>query len=233
MAFDYSIPFDYIFDGLKLTLDEIARFKVANSDNLFAQKKLHSVLDLDHTLLHTKAFKIVFEGNDGFRYIKREPATTSTRLTAREDFSGKQKKNLNLVLGQECGTVIVDDTESQRHLSHIFQRRQQPTDGDNPPIATATAISISSTSNPFRMRFVVSCLSSSRFRCERPSRMNMDTKRLVIYHGASWVGNCYEGGLTKLVHVPRCLTYDALVKLVQDVAKLDAARYTIELRSVI
>ncbi|TXG73546.1 hypothetical protein EZV62_002125 [Acer yangbiense] len=61
----------------------------------------------------------------------------------------------------------------------------------------------------------------------------MDTKRLVIYHGGSWVGNCYEGGLTKLVHVPRCLTYEALVKLVQDVAKLDAARYTIELRSVV
>ncbi|TXG67289.1 hypothetical protein EZV62_008564 [Acer yangbiense] len=61
----------------------------------------------------------------------------------------------------------------------------------------------------------------------------MDTKRLVIYHGGSWVGNCYEGGLTKLVHVPRCLTYDALVKLVQDVTKLDAARYTIELRLVV
>ncbi|TXG53041.1 hypothetical protein EZV62_022210 [Acer yangbiense] len=61
----------------------------------------------------------------------------------------------------------------------------------------------------------------------------MDTKRLVIYHGGSWVGNRYEGGLIKLVHVPRCLTYDALVKLVQDVAKLDAARCTIELRSVV
>ncbi|TXG72610.1 hypothetical protein EZV62_001189 [Acer yangbiense] len=59
--------------------------------------------------------------------------------------------------------------------------------------------------------------------------MNMDAKRLVIYHGGSWVGNCYEGGLTKWVHVPRGLTYDALVKLVQDVAKVDVARYTIEL----
>ena len=61
----------------------------------------------------------------------------------------------------------------------------------------------------------------------------MDTKRLVIYHGGSWVGNSYEGGLTKWVHVPRCLTYDALVKLVQDVAKVDAARYTIELCSLV
>ncbi|TXG51801.1 hypothetical protein EZV62_024325 [Acer yangbiense] len=63
--------------------------------------------------------------------------------------------------------------------------------------------------------------------------MNMDTKRLVIYHGGSWVGNCYEGGLTKWVNVPRGLTYDALVKLVQDVAKVDAARYTIELCSLV
>ncbi|TXG73466.1 hypothetical protein EZV62_002045 [Acer yangbiense] len=62
---------------------------------------------------------------------------------------------------------------------------------------------------------------------------NIDMKRLVIYHGGSWVGNSYEGGLTKWVHVPRGLTYDALVKLVQDVAKIDAARYTIELCSLV
>ncbi|TXG53206.1 hypothetical protein EZV62_022375 [Acer yangbiense] len=68
--------------------------------------------------------------------------------------------------------------------------------------------------------------------------VNMDTKRLVIYHGGSWVGNCYEGGLTKLVHVPRGLTYDALVKLIQDVAKVDVAkvdvaRYTIQLCTLV
>ncbi|KAK0573089.1 hypothetical protein LWI29_002847 [Acer saccharum] len=61
----------------------------------------------------------------------------------------------------------------------------------------------------------------------------MDTKRLVIYYGGSWVDNSYEGGLTKWVHVLRGLTYDALVKLVQDVAKVDAARYTIELCSLV
>ncbi|KAK3225255.1 hypothetical protein Dsin_005117 [Dipteronia sinensis] len=38
-------------------LDEIARLKVANSNKLLAQKKLHLVLDLDHTLLHTKSIK--------------------------------------------------------------------------------------------------------------------------------------------------------------------------------
>ena len=56
----------------------------------------------------------------------------------------------------------------------------------------------------------------------------MDTKRLIIYHDGSWVGNCYEGGLTKWIHVHRGLTYDALVKLVQDVD-----RYTIELCSLV
>ncbi|KAK0601665.1 hypothetical protein LWI29_026209 [Acer saccharum] len=35
-----------------------------------------------------------------------------TRIIAREDFGGKPKKNVDLVLGQECGTVIIDDTES-------------------------------------------------------------------------------------------------------------------------
>ncbi|TXG67205.1 hypothetical protein EZV62_008480 [Acer yangbiense] len=62
---------------------------------------------------------------------------------------------------------------------------------------------------------------------------NMDTKRLVIYHGGRWVGNSYEGGLTKWIYIPRGLTYYALVKLVQDVTKVDAARYTIELCSLV
>ncbi|KAK0602733.1 hypothetical protein LWI29_036460 [Acer saccharum] len=51
-----SVPRGLIKNGF-LTLHEIARLKVANSNKLFAQKKLHLVLDLDHTLLHTEAFK--------------------------------------------------------------------------------------------------------------------------------------------------------------------------------
>ncbi|KAK2655336.1 hypothetical protein Ddye_008388 [Dipteronia dyeriana] len=51
----------------------------------------------------------------------------------------------------------------------------------------------------------------------------MSATKLVIYHGGSWVGNCYEGGMTKWVNVPRGLSYGVLVKLVQDVAKVDAA----------
>ncbi|KAH9697080.1 RNA polymerase II C-terminal domain phosphatase-like 4 [Citrus sinensis] len=36
----------------------------------------------------------------------------SSRIIAREHFNGKDRKNLDLVLGQERGIVILDDTES-------------------------------------------------------------------------------------------------------------------------
>ncbi|KAK2656973.1 hypothetical protein Ddye_010025 [Dipteronia dyeriana] len=52
----------------------------------------------------------------------------------------------------------------------------------------------------------------------------MDATKLVIHHGGSWAGNCYEGGMTKWVNVLRGVNYDALVKLVQDVAKVDDVR---------
>ncbi|KAK3182782.1 hypothetical protein Dsin_030068 [Dipteronia sinensis] len=61
---------------------------------------------------------------------------------------------------------------------------------------------------------------------------NIGAKKLVIYHGGNWVANCYEGGMIKWVHVPIGLTYDGLVKLVQDIAKVDADRYTLELCSL-
>ncbi|KAK2645552.1 hypothetical protein Ddye_020747 [Dipteronia dyeriana] len=60
----------------------------------------------------------------------------------------------------------------------------------------------------------------------------MDETKLVIHHGGSWVGNCYEGGMTKWVNVPRCVSYDGLVKLVEDVAKVDVARYNLQLWSL-
>ncbi|KAK2644290.1 hypothetical protein Ddye_019485 [Dipteronia dyeriana] len=60
----------------------------------------------------------------------------------------------------------------------------------------------------------------------------MSATKLVIYHGGSWVGNCYEGGMIKWVNVHRDLSCDALVKLVQDVAKVDAARYNLQLCSL-
>ncbi|KAK2658167.1 hypothetical protein Ddye_004700 [Dipteronia dyeriana] len=61
---------------------------------------------------------------------------------------------------------------------------------------------------------------------------NMDETKLAIHHGGSWVGNCYEGGMTKWVNVPRCVSYDGLVKLVEDVAKVDVARYNLQLWSL-
>lgn len=45
-----------------------------------------------------------------------------SRFIAREDFKEKSKKNLDLVLGQECGTIIVDDTKSvwSDHLDNLI-----------------------------------------------------------------------------------------------------------------
>ncbi|KAK2654176.1 hypothetical protein Ddye_014032 [Dipteronia dyeriana] len=60
----------------------------------------------------------------------------------------------------------------------------------------------------------------------------MDETKLVIYHGGSWIGNCYEGGMTKWVNVPRCVSYEGLVKLVEDVVKVDVARYNLQLWSL-
>ncbi|KAK2655368.1 hypothetical protein Ddye_008420 [Dipteronia dyeriana] len=60
----------------------------------------------------------------------------------------------------------------------------------------------------------------------------MDATKLVIHHGGSWVGNCYEGGMTKWVNVLKGVSYDVLVKLVQDVAKVDVARYNLQLWSL-
>ncbi|KAL5747381.1 hypothetical protein ACOSP7_024379 [Xanthoceras sorbifolium] len=180
VAGDYGVAFDYVYEGLRLSLDEIARLKAINSDNVFRQKKLHLVLDLDHTLLHTKAFKkltpdelylkkqtvssdtsngSLFTFNDQYlvklrpfvRTFLKEASTLfeiyvcsmgnrnyvrkaaqfldpegnyfNTRLIGREDFGqDTRKKNLDLVLGQERGIVIVDDTESvwTNHLDNLI-----------------------------------------------------------------------------------------------------------------
>ncbi|KAK2633754.1 hypothetical protein Ddye_028546 [Dipteronia dyeriana] len=60
----------------------------------------------------------------------------------------------------------------------------------------------------------------------------MDARKLVIHHDGSCVGNCYEGGMTNWVNVLRGVSYYALVKLVDDVAKVDAARYNLKLWSL-
>ncbi|KAK1584129.1 hypothetical protein Q3G72_030062 [Acer saccharum] len=144
-----SVPRGLIKNGF-LTLHEIARLKVANSNKLFAQKKLHLVLDLDHTLLHTEAFKKLKPdelylkeqtdsdtSNGSLYYVKKvaefldpEGNYFDTRIIAREDFGGKPKKNLDLVLGQECGTVIVDDTESTGKLHAEMKTDESESEGE-------------------------------------------------------------------------------------------------------
>ncbi|KAK2648781.1 hypothetical protein Ddye_016270 [Dipteronia dyeriana] len=67
---------------------------------------------------------------------------------------------------------------------------------------------------------------------QKPAPKIMDEMKLVIHHGGSWMSNCYEGGMIKWVNVPRCVSYDGLVKLVEDVVKVDVARYNLQLWSL-
>ncbi|KAJ4712214.1 RNA polymerase II C-terminal domain phosphatase-like 4 [Melia azedarach] len=167
----FGLAFDYILPGLRYGYMEVSRLKRRNSKALLRKKKLHLVLDLDHTLLHSRK---VTNLSSEEQYLKKrvdspentskgsfftledmgflvklrpfvrnflEVASTmfemyvctmgsreyalevaklldpdskyfSSRIIAREDFRQKERKNLNLVLGQESGVVILDDTES-------------------------------------------------------------------------------------------------------------------------
>ncbi|KAJ4712178.1 RNA polymerase II C-terminal domain phosphatase-like 4 [Melia azedarach] len=53
----YGVAFDYMLKGLRFSEEEVTRLKAINSDAVFRQKKLHLVLDLDHTLLHAVNFE--------------------------------------------------------------------------------------------------------------------------------------------------------------------------------
>ncbi|TXG50414.1 hypothetical protein EZV62_022938 [Acer yangbiense] len=132
---DYGIGFDYIQRGLRFSRDEIARLREENSKKLFDEKKLQLVLDLDCTLLHTRAYeKLTSEELDlmnrtdenvynGAREYMEEVAKFldpegnyfNSRFIAREDINqgGHEhlKKRLDLVLGDKRGIVIVDDTK--------------------------------------------------------------------------------------------------------------------------
>lgn len=166
----YGVAFDYMLKGLRFSEEEVTRLKAINSDAVFRQKKLHLVLDLDHTLLHAvnfenlasedehlmtrvSSFKDLSDGDllkiSAGYLVKLRPylrtflkdASTmydiyictmgtrhyaeliaelldpkceyyiSGRLITREDFKQKGKKNLELVLGQERGIVIIEDSE--------------------------------------------------------------------------------------------------------------------------
>ncbi|KAK9197944.1 hypothetical protein WN944_013127 [Citrus x changshan-huyou] len=151
-----------------------------NSEMVYRQKKLHLVLDLDHTLLHAVdidilaskdreyLMKLGSSSSDGDLFkmagelflVKLRPyirkflkeaskmyeiylCTTGirsyavmmaklldlkceyhirSRLITRGDFKEKGKKSGDLVLGQEWGVVIVDDTEKvwKDHKEHLM-----------------------------------------------------------------------------------------------------------------
>lgn len=167
----FGLSFDYILQGLRYAYLEVSRLKKRNTKNLLKKKKLHLVLDLDHTLLHSRmiaklsseerhlknqvdSVERISDGNlfhlerMGF-LVKLRPYVRTfleeagamfemyictmgsrdyavqaaklldpdskyfgSRIIAREDFKQKEKKNLNLVLGQESGVIILDDTDS-------------------------------------------------------------------------------------------------------------------------
>ncbi|KAM7280332.1 hypothetical protein ACFE04_007466 [Oxalis oulophora] len=48
----YGIPFNYVHPGLRLSREETARYRKICTDNVLTQRKLHLILDIDHTLLH-------------------------------------------------------------------------------------------------------------------------------------------------------------------------------------
>ncbi|XP_056684380.1 RNA polymerase II C-terminal domain phosphatase-like 4 [Spinacia oleracea] len=52
-----TIPFRYIDDNLSITVDEVKRVRDVNMKLLTENKKLHLVLDLDHTLIHSMKIK--------------------------------------------------------------------------------------------------------------------------------------------------------------------------------
>ncbi|KAJ0105647.1 hypothetical protein Patl1_17865 [Pistacia atlantica] len=167
----FGVGSDLVLGGFRFSNPEICQSKELNSLNLFSQRKLQLVLDLDHTLLHSQRihkltheekylkrradflektsdgdlFKIddkfivklrphlqtflkeassMFElyiYTMGYRYYAEGVAVLldpkceyfiKSRIISRDDSKQKGKKSLDLVLGQERGIVILDNTES-------------------------------------------------------------------------------------------------------------------------
>lgn len=159
----YGRSFDYLVDGLQLSHKAVAVTKSLTTQlTCLNEKKLHLVLDLDHTLLHTVTVSQLSEAEkyllgesesreDLWRFnrdflIKLRPFVHEFLKEANELFSmyvytmgnrdyaqgvlklidpkkvyfgsrvitrnesGYNAKTLDLVLADECGVVIVDDT---------------------------------------------------------------------------------------------------------------------------
>ncbi|KAL9238867.1 hypothetical protein vseg_013239 [Gypsophila vaccaria] len=66
-----TIPFSYIYPNLSLSLQEADRIRGMNLRSLLKRKKLHLILDLDHTLLHQRPFyKLTPEDRQFLRHRK-------------------------------------------------------------------------------------------------------------------------------------------------------------------
>ncbi|TXG63319.1 hypothetical protein EZV62_010313 [Acer yangbiense] len=55
--------------------------------------------------------------------------------------------------------------------------------------------------------------------------------RLLILHGGQWYGQNYEGEDSKMAFVPPGLTYDGLIKMVEDIVMFDSSSFKIEFKS--
>ncbi|KAK3205601.1 hypothetical protein Dsin_019647 [Dipteronia sinensis] len=60
----------------------------------------------------------------------------------------------------------------------------------------------------------------------------MGDLRLLISHGGQWFGQNYEGGDFEMAFVPPNLTYDGLIKTVEDIVTFDSSSFSIELRDI-
>uniref|UniRef100_A0A0D3BC77 protein-serine/threonine phosphatase n=1 Tax=Brassica oleracea var. oleracea TaxID=109376 RepID=A0A0D3BC77_BRAOL len=133
----YRRPFEYLSPGLQLTHDAVALTKRLEtlSSSLGEKKRLHLVLDLDHTLLHaekvyrlTEAEKYLIGEAEANKMFTMHVYTMGTRSYAEailevidpdRFYFGKRVitrdespriKTLDLVLADERGVIIVDDT---------------------------------------------------------------------------------------------------------------------------
>ncbi|XP_056683579.1 RNA polymerase II C-terminal domain phosphatase-like 5 [Spinacia oleracea] len=65
-----TLPFDYIRPKLSLTHEAINRHRDDNLRSLLDRKKLHLILDLDHTLIHTRKTMKLLDREKGQRFKK-------------------------------------------------------------------------------------------------------------------------------------------------------------------
>ncbi|KAK3224783.1 hypothetical protein Dsin_004645 [Dipteronia sinensis] len=56
--------------------------------------------------------------------------------------------------------------------------------------------------------------------------------RLLISNGGQWFGQNYEGGDSEMAFVPPDLTYDGLIKTMEDIVTFDSSSFSTELRAI-